>query len=42
MKTIVLKTGETAYIPTSSEKEVIILALRNFQVSLHKGEVIDG
>lgn len=37
MKSIVLKTGETAYVPTSSEKEIIELALRQLQVSLPTG-----
>ena len=43
MKSFITETGEVAYVPTSSEKQIIQTALRQFQLSLpKKGEVIDG
>lgn len=43
MKSFITKSGETAYVPTDSEKQIIQTALRQFQLSLpKKGEVIDG
>ena len=43
MKSFITKSGETAYVPTDSEKEIIQTALRQFQLSLpKKGEVVDG
>jgi hypothetical protein len=40
MNTFITKTGEVAYVPTESEKEIIRIALRQFQNSLSRtGEV---
>lgn len=36
MKSFITKSGETAYVPTDSEKEVIQLALKVFNNSLPK------
>lgn len=42
MKSFITETGETAYVLTSSEKEIIQIALKQFQSSLEQGEVING
>lgn len=43
MKTIVLKTGETAIVPTDSEMQILNLALKQFNQTLPiKGESHDG
>lgn len=43
MKSFITASGETAYVPTTAEKEIIRTALRQFQSSLPKsGEVVDG
>ena len=43
MKSFITKSGETAYVPTDSEKEIIQIALKQFQSTLSSnGEVING
>ena len=34
MKSVVLKTGEVAYVPTESEKQIFRIALRQFNSTL--------
>lgn len=43
MKSFITETGEKAYVPTSTEKQIYRIALRQFQSTLpESGEVIDG
>ena len=43
MKSFVTKTGETAFVPTDSEMQILNLALKHFNESLPiKGESHDG
>ena len=43
MKSFITKSGETAYVPTDDEKQIIQTALRQFQSTLPKnGESFDG
>lgn len=43
MKTIVLSTGEVAYVPTDSEKQIFQLALKELNVVLpRRGEDLNG
>ena len=42
MKSFITKSGETAYVPTDVELEIIQTALKQFHLLLEKGEVING
>lgn len=43
MKSFVTESGETAYVPTDSEKQIIEMALKQFQSTLPtNGEVLNG